>query len=96
MPTLSADHITLAYRHGVEVVRDLVLDVAQGEIVTLVGPNGSGKSTILRTLARLMKPEDGAVYLDGKAIHRLSTRKVAQTLAILPQNSRRARRFDRA
>jgi iron complex transport system ATP-binding protein len=86
MPTLTADHITLAYRRGVEVVRDLVLDVPQGEIVTLVGPNGSGKSTILRTLARLMKPEYGAVYLDGKAIHRLSTRKVAQMLAILPQD----------
>jgi iron complex transport system ATP-binding protein len=86
MPTLSADHITLSYRRGVEVVRDLALDVPQGEIVTLVGPNGSGKSTVLRTLARLMKPESGAVYLDGKAIHHLSTRKVAQMLAILPQD----------
>jgi iron complex transport system ATP-binding protein len=86
MPTLTADHITLAYRRGVDVVRDLVLNVPQGEIVTLVGPNGSGKSTILRTLARLMTPEHGAVYLDGKALHRMSTRKVAQTLAILPQD----------
>jgi iron complex transport system ATP-binding protein len=86
MPTLTADHITLAYRRGVEVVRDLALDVPQGEIVTLVGPNGSGKSTILRSLARLMTPEHGAVYLDGKAIHRMSTRKVAQMLAILPQD----------
>ncbi len=86
MPTLTADHITLSYRRGVEVVRDLALDVPQGEIVTLVGPNGSGKSTILRTLARLMSPDSGAVYLDGKAIQRLSTRKVAQTLAILPQD----------
>jgi iron complex transport system ATP-binding protein len=86
LPTLTADHITLAYRHGVDVVRDLVLDVPQGEIVTLVGPNGSGKSTILRSLARLMTPEHGAVYLDGKALHRMSTRKVAQTLAILPQD----------
>jgi iron complex transport system ATP-binding protein len=86
MPILSADHITLAYKRGVEVVHDLAFDVPQGEIVTLVGPNGSGKSTILRTLARLMKPEHGAVYLDGKALHRQSTRKVAQTLAILPQN----------
>ena len=86
MPTLTADHLTLGYRRGAAVVRDLVLTVAQGEIVTLVGPNGSGKSTILRTLARLMRPQDGAVYLDGREIHRMSTRKVAQTLAILPQN----------
>lgn len=86
MPTLTADHITLSYRRGAAVVRDLVLTVAQGEIVTLVGPNGSGKSTILRTLARLMRPQDGAVYVDGREIHRMSTRKVAQTLAILPQD----------
>jgi iron complex transport system ATP-binding protein len=86
MPTLTADHLSLGYRRGVLVVRDLVLEVAQGEIVTLVGPNGSGKSTILRTLARLMRPQGGAVYLDGRAIHRMSTRKVAQQLAILPQN----------
>lgn len=85
MPTLTADHLTLGYHRNAAVVRDLVLDVAQGEIVTLVGPNGSGKSTILRSLARLMRPQDGAVYLDGKAIHRLSTREVARQLAILPQ-----------
>jgi iron complex transport system ATP-binding protein len=86
MPTLSAEHLSLGYRRGALVVRDLVLTVAQGEIVTLVGPNGSGKSTILRTLARLMRPQHGAVYLDGRAIHRMSTRKVAQQLAILPQS----------
>jgi iron complex transport system ATP-binding protein len=85
MATLTAQHLDLGYRRGALVVRDLVLEVGQGEIVSLVGPNGSGKSTILRALARLMKPRDGAVYLDGKAIHTLSTRAVAQQLAILPQ-----------
>lgn len=84
--TLTADRITLSYRRGAEIVRDLVLTVGQGEIVSLVGPNGSGKSTILRSLARLMAPQTGVVYLDGKAIHTLPTRKIAQQLAILPQN----------
>lgn len=86
MSILSADHLSLSYRRGAIVVRDLVMDVARGEIVTLVGPNGSGKSTILRALARLMRPQKGAVYLNGRAIHRMSTRRVAQQLAILPQN----------
>jgi len=86
MAVLSAEHLTLGYRRGVEVVRDLVLEIAQGEIVALVGPNGSGKSTILRALARLLRPQHGAVYLNGRAIHRMSTRKVARQLAILPQN----------
>jgi len=85
MPTLTADHLTLAYRRDAEVVKDLALTVAQGEIVTLVGPNGSGKSTLLRALGRLMKPDEGAVLLDGHSIHRLSTRAVARELSILPQ-----------
>jgi len=85
-PILRAEDLALGYRRGDPVVRDLALAVRRGEIVTLVGPNGSGKSTILRALARIMRPRHGAVYLNGHAIHRLSTRKVAQQLAILPQN----------
>ena len=67
------------------VLRQLDLDIERGEIVALVGPNGSGKSTILRTLARVLKPRAGAVLLDGKAISSLSTRDVARELALLPQ-----------
>lgn len=85
-PILAADGLTLAYRRGEPVVRDLSLAVAPGEIVALVGPNGSGKSTLLRALARLMRPQRGSVTLDGQPIHRMNPRKVAQQLAILPQN----------
>ena len=41
------------------------LHIPKGEIVSLIGPNGSGKSTLLRLIAKLMKPESGAVYVDG-------------------------------
>ncbi|GLB60917.1 Fe(3+)-citrate import ATP-binding protein YfmF [Cytobacillus sp. NCCP-133] len=51
----------------------------------MIGGNGSGKSTILRSLARLLKPQKGTVYLDGKKIDREPTREVAKKLAILPQ-----------
>lgn len=86
MPILQADRLTLSYRRGSPVVRDLSLAIEPGEIAALVGPNGSGKSTLLRALARLMRPQSGTVYLDGRPIHRQPTRKVAQQLAILPQN----------
>lgn len=85
-PVLRAEKLELGYRRGEPVVQSLELEVRRGEIVTLVGPNGSGKSTILRALARILRPRGGAVYLNGAAIHRLATRKVAQELAILPQN----------
>lgn len=59
--------------------------VDEGKLTVLLGPNGSGKSTLLKTLARTLVPSAGRVCLDGKDIHRRSTREVAQRLGILPQ-----------
>jgi iron complex transport system ATP-binding protein len=68
------------------IVRGLNLHVPPGKITALVGRNGSGKSTILKAMARLLKPAGGQVYLDGKAIQTLPTKEVARQLAILPQS----------
>jgi iron complex transport system ATP-binding protein len=76
--------VTLAY-DGPAVVSGLDLSIPAGKITALIGPNGCGKSTLLRGLARLMKPRDGAVYLDGGLIAKLPTREVARRLGILPQ-----------
>jgi iron complex transport system ATP-binding protein len=67
------------------VLEQLSLSIERGSITALVGPNGSGKSTMLKALARLLRPRHGAVYLDGRDISRLPTREVARRLAILPQ-----------
>lgn len=68
------------------IVNDLNMTVPTGKITALVGANGSGKSTILKTMARIMKPQSGGVLLDGLSIHSQSTKQVAKQLAILPQN----------
>ncbi len=52
----------------------------------IVGANACGKSTLLRGLARLLKPAAGTVTLDGKDIHRRPAREVARTLGLLPQH----------
>ena len=83
-PSIGADRVTAGYR-GHEVSRRLSLSIERGSRTALVGPNGSGKSTILKTLARLIRPLSGAVYLNGKDIGRLPTREVARRMAILPQ-----------
>jgi iron complex transport system ATP-binding protein len=82
---LAAQGITLAYGDR-EVVRELDLAVPAGEITAIVGANGCGKSTVLRALARLLKPKAGAVLLDGDEIHRLPSRDVARRLGLLPQS----------
>ncbi len=68
------------------IVKNLNLTVPTGKITALVGANGSGKSTILKTMARIMRPQSGSVLLDGRMIHKQSTKEVARQLAILPQN----------
>jgi iron complex transport system ATP-binding protein len=82
---LRTEGLTLAYDET-SVVRDLDVEVTSGEITSIVGPNGCGKSTLVRSLARLMKPKGGAVYLDGDAISNLPTCEVAKRLGILPQS----------
>lgn len=81
---LAAEQLSLAYDDQT-VVRDLSLDIPPRQITALIGANGSGKSTLLKGLSRMLAPRGGAAYLDGQAIHRLPTRKVARQLAVLPQ-----------
>ncbi|MFI7493619.1 ABC transporter ATP-binding protein [Kocuria sp. M4R2S49] len=81
---LEARDLTLGY-DGTPVVEHLSLAVPDGRVTTIVGPNGCGKSTLLRGMARLLRPLGGAVTLDGEPLARLSTRRIAQRLAVLPQ-----------
>jgi iron complex transport system ATP-binding protein len=83
--TLVGEHLHLAYDE-LEVARDLTVDIPPGKITVIVGANACGKSTLLRALARLLKPRGGVVLLDGESIHRLPTKEVAIRLGILPQS----------
>lgn len=84
MTTLSAEHLSLSYG-STQILDDINLVIPEGKISVIIGSNGCGKSTILRSLARLLTPQEGIVYLDGKAIHQQSSKEIAKKLAILPQ-----------
>ncbi|MEO3764897.1 ABC transporter ATP-binding protein [Streptomyces sp. B8F3] len=83
---LAAENVTLAYDSRV-VAEHLSVAVPDSSFTVVVGPNACGKSTLLRALARMLKPGTGAVLLDGEAIGTLPARKVARTLGLLPQSS---------
>ena len=68
------------------ILQDLDLEVLPGRITAIVGANACGKSTLLRTMSRLLFPRAGRVLLDGKAIHRMAPRRVAQVMGLLPQS----------
>ncbi|RFU70073.1 ABC transporter ATP-binding protein [Peribacillus saganii] len=83
--SIETNNLTLSYGDSV-VINELNLEIPKGEITVFIGGNGCGKSTILRSIARLLKPSSGAVLLEGQKIAKLSTKDVAQKMAILPQS----------
>lgn len=84
MTRLRAEGLRLGY-DGDPVVHDLSLEIPEGQVTVICGPNACGKSTLLRAMARLLKPRHGGVYLDGQAIAGLPTKEVAIRLGLLPQ-----------
>jgi iron complex transport system ATP-binding protein len=83
---LTGHDLTLAYDRRT-VTEDLTVAVPDRSFTVIVGPNACGKSTLLRALARVLKPRSGSVLLDGRDIHALSARAVARTVGLLAQSS---------
>lgn len=83
--SLHVDGVTLGYADRT-VVDGFDLAVPPGRITCIVGANACGKSTLLRAMARLLRPRAGRVLLDGKDLHSMPTKQVARTLGLLPQS----------
>lgn len=81
---LRAERLTLGYaqRH---VIDALDVTVPDGKITMIVGANACGKSTLLRGLARLLRPRAGRVVLDGRPLDEMRSIDVARVLGLLPQ-----------
>mgnify|MGYP000903613768 CR=1 FL=1 len=65
-PVLRAQHLSKSYHSP--VLRDLDLDVEQGQFVAIMGPSGSGKSTLLHCLSGILTPTSGEICLGGKNV----------------------------
>lgn len=83
--TLAACELSLSYG-GATIIDRLNLHIPKGSITILIGSNGCGKSTLLSSFARLLKPDQGSILLNGHSIARMSTKEVARQMAVLPQS----------
>jgi len=85
MSLLRALNLAKSYKSR-QVLRDLSLQIASGEVVGLLGPNGAGKTTAFYMIVGLTRCERGAIMLDGRDISRLPMHRRAQLgLGYLPQ-----------
>lgn len=82
---LEIRNITVGYG-GIQAVRDLSVDVAEGEMVCLIGANGAGKTTTLKAISGLLVPASGTIHFDGQVISGLAPHAIAKRgLALVPE-----------
>jgi len=88
---LKIENLSSGYEEDV-VLKDLSLEMAEGEFLSLLGPSGCGKSTLMKTLAGILPARSGRIFLDGRDItdlpvHKRGTVVVFQDMRLFPHKS---------
>ena len=77
MTMLSVEGLRAGYGK-IEVLHEVSIDVAQGQIVTLIGANGAGKTTLLKTVSGLIRPTGGTIDFEGQSLVRRPAHRIVQ------------------
>jgi ABC-type cobalamin/Fe3+-siderophores transport system ATPase subunit len=83
-PLLSFRDVSFGYG-GLDVIQSASFDLEARTCTALIGPNGVGKTTILRLAAGTLRSRSGSVILNDEPLHTLALKKVARTVALVPQ-----------
>lgn len=70
-----------------EILKGIDLSIQNKEFVGVIGPNGSGKSTFLKCLYRVLKPQNGVIYIDGRELQKYSVKESARKMAVVAQHN---------
>jgi iron complex transport system ATP-binding protein len=85
---LSVKGLCFGYRCA-DILKNLHLEIGDGQIVSIIGPNGSGKSTLIKCINRILSPSSGNITIDRRDLTKMSRLKLARMIAYVPQNSHR-------
>ena len=88
MPMLEVQGINTFYGQ-IHALKDVSIEVAKGEIVTIIGANGAGKSTMLKTASGLLKPRSGSISLEGADLTRLHPHEIVMKGVVQVPEGRR-------
>ncbi|MGD6932697.1 MAG: ABC transporter ATP-binding protein [Candidatus Bathyarchaeia archaeon] len=83
---LSINNLSFNYT-GVQVLKDVDLEVGLGEMLSIVGPNGSGKSTLLKCINRILKTQQNTIMIDDTDLNELNVKELSKLMGYVPQSS---------
>ncbi len=83
-PLLSFRDVSFGY-DDLDVIRSASFDLETGSCTALIGPNGAGKTTVLKLAAGTLHARSGSVLLNDELLHKFALRRVARTVALVPQ-----------
>ncbi len=78
--------LSFSYKKNDLILEDVAFKAYSGQCLGILGNNGAGKSTILKCLSRILKADQGIVYLDGEKISHLPLRELAKKMAFVAQD----------
>ncbi|MFK7901833.1 MAG: ATP-binding cassette domain-containing protein, partial [Nitratireductor sp.] len=81
---ISVKNVSKIYDNGFEALKNVNLDVKQGEIIALLGPNGAGKTTLISTICGLANASSGAIHVNGFDIVE-DFRETRSLIGLVPQ-----------
>lgn len=67
-------------------LKEINLKVCRGEVVGIIGPNGSGKTTLIRAMSRMLKPQKGMVFFEGRNVWSMGPKELAVNMAVVSQS----------
>ena len=83
---MKVDKVKFKYSNKT-VLNGLNLDIEKGSFLSILGPNGSGKTTLLKNMCNLLKPYEGAIYIDNLQLKGIKYKDLAKTMAVVHQGS---------
>lgn len=86
LKVIEAENISYDYPDGSVGVRDVSLEILQGDRVGLIGANGSGKSTLILLLAGLLKPTKGRIRIFGREVDKKNVEEIRRRIGVVFQN----------
>ncbi|HVW26705.1 MAG TPA: ABC transporter ATP-binding protein [Polyangiaceae bacterium] len=83
-PIVSVQNLTKTYASGFQALKNVNLDLVQGEIFALLGPNGAGKTTLINVICGIVNPTSGKVFADGHDVVE-DYRAARRAIGLVPQ-----------